>query len=97
MTETRTTVAAYLRELAGVDESASMSSTINRIADRDGLPCRATLYRLVNANDCGVFARAVLDALDNRRTLAREHGGTAGPTTIDDYRNLTAGKIEVAQ
>lgn len=84
------TVQEYLRELAGADEGESNRAAFSRLERAGGGPLavnRATLYRYVEANDCGDGARAILDALDARR---QEAG--VDLTTIDDYRALTAGR-----
>ena len=80
-------VEAYLRELAEAAPDESNRSAFSRIAGRDGLPSLATLYRYVDENDAGDAARTILDALDAKRIAA----GTE-PTTIADFRNLTAGR-----
>lgn len=81
------TIISYLRELAGADPNLSNRKALQKIAGNNGLPCLATLYRLIEGNDLGEHARTVLDLLDVTREVC---GGL--PTTIDDYRALTAGK-----
>ncbi len=81
------TVESYLRELAAAAEGESNRSAFARIAGQDGLPSLATLYRYVDENDAGDAARPILDALDRWRGRF-----DLEPTTIDDFRNLTAGR-----
>lgn len=80
-------VEEYLRELADAAPGESNRSAFARIAGQNGMPSLATLYRYVDENDAGDAARTILDALDARRIAAG-----AEPTTIADFRNLTAGR-----
>lgn len=80
-------VETYLRELADAEAGESNRTAFLRIEKQHGLPSIATLYRYVSENDCAEHARTVLDALDVKRAA---NGGLR--TSIDDFRNLTAGK-----
>ena len=92
----RPTVETYLRELAGTVPADSKRTVVIRLARpirNGGLDLSvATLYRYLAENDTGESARVILDVLGARRAAGRERGLDMPAPTIDDYRNLTAGR-----
>lgn len=88
-------VESYLRELAHADPDDSKRTVVMFLARPvavGGLGLsRATVYRMIQHNDAGEHARAILDALDRKRARAGVE-----PTTIEDFRNLTTARLEVS-